>query len=352
MKIKKLLAILLVMLLAVSMMGATSSKTPAKVTGVKAVTATESAIGISWKAAKNAKKYEVKYKVSTAKSWKSVTTTSKKATIKSLKQNTKYQFKVRGINGSKKGSYSTTITQKTYIKPAAVNYDSIFALKRNYNEIKIKWAEAKNAAYYEIATTRLNSNYTDYQTCEYEQVNETTFKHLPQFTTTTYLRPNTWYQFKVRSVYNKTGKFEVIRSAWSKPFYACTTSGNRVITGEKSGKVFHYTMNDTFVVGVDDALAPTGVYEISDPTENYYVSDYMNVNGVSFPANFADISYDDTELEEYLSGKTFTVGDNYKGNTIKNIFIEPGYSDDYGPSGDITVSFQFTNGQYSQAVSW
>ena len=80
MKIKKLLSILLVMLLAVSMMGASSSKTPAKVSGVKAITATDSAIGISWKSAKNAKKYEVKYKVSSAKSWKSVTTTSKKAT--------------------------------------------------------------------------------------------------------------------------------------------------------------------------------------------------------------------------------------------------------------------------------
>ena len=349
MKIKKILAILLVMLLAVSMMGA--SKTPAKVTGVKAVTATESAIGISWKAAKYAKKYELQYKASTAKKWKSVKTSAKKATVKSLKQNTKYQFKVRGINGSKKGSFSATITQKTYIKPAKVNDQSIFALERSFNEIKIQWAAAKNASTYEVATTRLNSDNTDYQSCEYEQIDDNHYKPTTHFTTTSYLRPNTWYEFKVRSVYNKTGKFKVIRSAWSKPFYACTTTGNRVITGEKTNGVFHYTMNDAFVVGVDDALAPTGVYEITDYTETYYNTDYMNVNSISFPANFYDLSDDDTGMEGYLSGKTISVGDTLEEKTIKNIFIEPGVSD-YGPTSAISVQFQFTDNQYSTPINW
>ncbi len=351
MNIKKLTAMLLVVLLAFSMMGASSSKQPAKVTGLKATAATEQLITVKWKAAKNAKKYEVKYKLSTAKSWKSVTTTAKKATVKGLKQNKKYQFKVRGINGSKKGTFSTTITQKTYIKPNQVDVKSIFATERNRKEIKIQWAAAKNASYYEVATTRLNSDYTDYQNCEYEQIDDNHYKPTTHFTTTTYLRPNTWYQFKVRSVYSKTGRFEVVRSAWSKPFYACTTSGGRVITGKKSGNVFSYTMNDTFVAGVDDPLAPTGVYEISDPTENYYVADYMDVNGISFPENFSDMCYDDTEGEKYLNGKTFKVGDLYKGYTIQRIIISPGYSDDYGQSGDICVSFELS-GSNGESFYW
>lgn len=345
MKIKKLLAILLVMLLAVSMMGASSSKTPAKVSGVKAITATDSAIGISWKSAKNAKKYEVKYKVSSAKSWKSVTTTSKKATIKSLKQNTKYQFKVRGLNGSKKGSYSTTITQQTYIKPAQVNSKSIFALERNRGQIKIQWAAAKNASTYEVATTRLNSGYTDYQYCEYENYKPTT-----HYTAST-SRPNTWYQFKVRSVYNKTGRFEVVRSAWSAPVYYCTTSGGRVITGTKDGKEVRYNMNDTFVVGVDDALVPFGVYEISSYPENYFVNDYMLVNGVTFPSNFSDISEDCDVIEENLNGKTYTVGGTFEGKTIQNIIVKPSVSDEYGATGNNSVSFVLSN-SYAPTVSW
>ena len=345
MKIKKLLAILLVMLLAVSMMGASSSKTPAKVSGVKAITATDSAIGISWKSAKNAKKYEVKYKVSSAKSWKSVTTTSKKATIKSLKQNTKYQFKVRGVNGSKKGSYSTTITQQTYIKPAQVNSKSIFALERSRGQIKIQWAAAKNASTFEVATTRLNSGYTDYQYCEYENYKPTT--HYTASTSS----PNTWYQFKVRSVYNKTGRFEVVRSAWSAPVYYCTTSGGRVITGTKDGKEVRYNMNDTFVVGVDDALVPFGVYEISSYPENYFVNDYMLVNGVTFPSNFSDISEDCDVIEENLDGKTYTVGGTFEGQTIQNIIVKPSVSDEYGATGNNSVSFVLSN-SYAPTVSW
>ena len=47
MKAKRLFAILSVLILAFSMMGATNSKTPAKVSGVKAISATENVIGIS-----------------------------------------------------------------------------------------------------------------------------------------------------------------------------------------------------------------------------------------------------------------------------------------------------------------
>ncbi|MBR3738346.1 MAG: fibronectin type III domain-containing protein [Eubacterium sp.] len=343
MKIKRLFAILSVLLLALSMMGASSSKTPAKVSGVKAISASDTAIGISWKSAKNAKKYEVKFKASSAKSWKSVTVSAKKTTIKNLKQNTKYQFKVRGINGSKKGSFSTAITQQTYIKPAQVNSKSIFAIERSRNLIKIEWAAAKNASTYEVATTRLNSSYTDYQYCEYENYKPTT-----HYTVTT-SSPNTWYQIKVRSVNNKTGKFEVVRSAWSAPVYYCTTSGGRIITGTKDGTVVRYNMNDTFVVGVDDALVPFGVYEISSPPENYFESDYMAVNGVTFPSDFSDISEDCEDIEENLNGKTYTVGGTFEGRTIQNIIVKPSLSDGYG--GNSTVSFVLSN-NCVETVSW
>ncbi len=78
-----------------------------KVTGVK-VTKKSKALKVTWKKASNAKKYQVAYKRYGKKyKWHYKTVSSKTYTIKKLKKNKKYYVKVRAINGSKKGAWST-----------------------------------------------------------------------------------------------------------------------------------------------------------------------------------------------------------------------------------------------------
>ena len=88
-------------------------KTPAKVKGLKITKATNTYISLSWSKAKNAKKYQVNYRLTTAKKWSVLNTKSKKATLKKLQADKQYVIKVRGINGKKKGSFSKSIKQKT-----------------------------------------------------------------------------------------------------------------------------------------------------------------------------------------------------------------------------------------------
>jgi len=66
---------------------------------------------VTWKKAKNAKKYEVAYKMKGAKKWTTKKTAKLKITLK-LKAKKAYQVKVRSINGSAKSAYSKTKTIK------------------------------------------------------------------------------------------------------------------------------------------------------------------------------------------------------------------------------------------------
>ena len=100
---------------------AASSKKPAQVKSLKAVATSTSAIKLTWKKAKNAKKYQVYMATSKKGKYKKVATvkSSKKTYTKTgLKAGTKYYFKVRAINGKKKGKYSTIKYATTKKAPA------------------------------------------------------------------------------------------------------------------------------------------------------------------------------------------------------------------------------------------
>lgn len=86
-------------------------KKPAKVTGLKAKS-TKVSVTFTWKKAKNAKKYEV-WQLKGKKYKKVKTVKVRKAVIKKLWPGTKYKFKVRAINGKKKGKFSAVKTFKT-----------------------------------------------------------------------------------------------------------------------------------------------------------------------------------------------------------------------------------------------
>lgn len=112
---KKLVTILLALAVTFTFMPAIdggevqAAAKPAKVKITKAVK-TNQMIDLAWKKAKRAKKYQIFMKKGKAK-WKVVKTVNAK-TLKFKKNglawNTKYAFKVRAINGKKKGAFSKT----------------------------------------------------------------------------------------------------------------------------------------------------------------------------------------------------------------------------------------------------
>lgn len=61
---------------------------------------------VVWKKAKNAKKYQVQYRMKGKKKWTTKTTAKTKIVIKKLKAKKAYQVRVRAINGSAKSAYS------------------------------------------------------------------------------------------------------------------------------------------------------------------------------------------------------------------------------------------------------
>ena len=112
--IRKASALLLAALLtfaaafaAVSVPSFAASKT-SKVTGVKAAARSNYSVRITWKKAKNAKKYQV-YRANTKKgAYKKITTVTGTSFVDSgLDRGTKYFYKVRGISGSSKGAFSS-----------------------------------------------------------------------------------------------------------------------------------------------------------------------------------------------------------------------------------------------------
>ncbi len=93
-----------------SSFAASDTSRPGRVTGVK-VSATGNKITVKWKKVKNAKKYQVYEKKDSGK-WRKVKTIKAKSRKKfsysrTYVCNVKYSYKVRGLNGKKKGKYSS-----------------------------------------------------------------------------------------------------------------------------------------------------------------------------------------------------------------------------------------------------
>ena len=120
---------------------------PAKVTNVKVKTETTTTYIVSWAKAKNAKQYQVQYKKSTSKIWSSEKTSDKKLQITGLKAGSKYQIRVRGVNGKTYGPWSSLLT-KTKNKGPADPF-ACWPLKITCYTLEYAWYPAAGADSYE-----------------------------------------------------------------------------------------------------------------------------------------------------------------------------------------------------------
>ena len=107
---------MLVMILAVSLVFTVpesvdaASKKPAKVTGIRVTSTSHSAVNIKWSKAKKAKKYQI-YRATSRNGKYKLLKTIKGVKFKntSVRTGTTYWYKVRAVNGSKKGAFSKVI---------------------------------------------------------------------------------------------------------------------------------------------------------------------------------------------------------------------------------------------------
>ncbi len=103
-------------------------------------------VTLSWSKTSGAKGYEVQQK--SGKKWKTVATIKKQKTtsytVKKLKNGTTYQFRIRAVNGKKKGSY---VTAK--VKTGVQKITGVKATSASLTSVKLTWDKA-NVTGYEI----------------------------------------------------------------------------------------------------------------------------------------------------------------------------------------------------------
>lgn len=146
---KKVLAAIVTFIFSVCLLSATAATASAasvkKVSNFKA-SATPVAVTLTWSKTSGAKGYEIQQK--SGKKWKTVTTIKKQKTtsytVKKLKNGTTYQFRIRAVNGKKKGAY-VSLKVKTGVQKIA----SVKAVSAGLDSAKITWEKA-NVTGYEI----------------------------------------------------------------------------------------------------------------------------------------------------------------------------------------------------------
>ena len=171
-----------------------ASKKPYKVTISSCKSYDYNAVKITWKQAKYAKKYQVYRAPSKYGKYKLIRTTTSRSYInKSLATGKKYYYKVRAVNGSKKGSFS----YKKCATPALKKTYGVKTTANNYNSITVSWAKVNGAKGYVLyQSTCKDGTYT-----KVKSIADTEYK-VSGLTT-----GNTYY-YKVRAYRLVSGKYK------------------------------------------------------------------------------------------------------------------------------------------------
>lgn len=165
---------------------------PSKVIISSAKSADYNAVKVTWKKAQNATSYQVYRATSKSGKYKKIKTTSDISyTNGKLTTDKKYYYKVRALNGSTKGSFSSVKSATPKLKtPSATT-------KVSKNSVKISWKKVNGAKGYQIYfATSKNGKY----------------KRIKTTSATSYtnkkLKTGKKYYFKIRAYKNVNGKIK------------------------------------------------------------------------------------------------------------------------------------------------
>ena len=157
--VKRFAAIALAVMLTVAFMPifsggdgfAQAASKPGKVKGFSG-TKTNQMVQLKWSKAKKAKKYRVYMKKGKSGKWKlKKTTKARKVKINGLKWKKTYYFKVRAVNGKKKGKASRVLYAKISSKRTVASYLS----SSKCNELAGDMLDAVNGEYYVFEKCKL-----------------------------------------------------------------------------------------------------------------------------------------------------------------------------------------------------
>jgi len=162
--------------------------TPAQTKNLKLSKATKVTLTAKWAKAKSAERYQIAYKKNGAKAYKFIKTAKRTYTISNLESGVKYKVKVRAINGSKYGKWSSEKTLKTKNAKQPAAMQNVKLEDKTSSSIKMSWSRAKNAEQYEVAYKKVGAK--NYKTATTKKLNYTI----------TGLKTDTAYYIKVRGV--------------------------------------------------------------------------------------------------------------------------------------------------------
>lgn len=313
-RIKCIVAVIIAMIVgvafsvAVPMEVSAATKTPAKVTVTAAKSTDYNTVKITWKKASGAKKYEVYRATSKNGIYKKQITTSKLSyTNSNLTTGKKYYYKVRAVNGKKKGKFSSVKSAVPVLK----NVTAFKVASQSYSSCKISWAKVNGAKEYQLYRSTSNKSGS------FKLIKTTSERSY----TNTKLTTGKKYYYKVRAVRGtQKGAFSSVKSA------APTLNQAKGLSVEASSYTSsHITWNK--VSGADGyklyrAASKSGTYSLIRTTKEtafenvnltqgktyyYKVKAYRTVSGEKLYSAYSEVKSIYMQPREDATQFTYTV---------------------------------------------